>query len=122
MLEIKGHTVIGNAYNGNDCISKLINPKNNGAPDFVLMDHRMPIKDGLATTLELLEINPNLKIIFVSADVTIKDRAISAGAVEFLKKPFGLNSFYNIIDNLMNHYKIKEPIPKNQKKLEEYQK
>jgi DNA-binding NtrC family response regulator len=126
MLELKGHEVIGKAFNGNDCLNKLNNSGKAIKPDFILMDHRMPIKDGLNTTIELLAEKPNLKIIFVSADISIKDKAISVGAIDFLRKPFGLNSFYNIIDNLINHYKLKEPSNKNkhQKKLTEidYQK
>jgi CheY-like chemotaxis protein len=101
MLELKGHEVIGKAYNGDECLSILHNSGKTIKPDFILMDHRMPVKDGLNTTIELLAEKPNLRIIFVSADISIRDRAISAGAIDFLKKPFGLNSFYSIIDNLI---------------------
>ena len=48
------------------------------------MDHRMPSKDGIEVTEEILSINPNTKIIFVSADYSIRDKALEVGAIDFL--------------------------------------
>ena len=102
MLELKGHTVIGYAFNGKDCIEKLNNSIKPLKPDFILMDHRMPINNGLEATEVLLKLNSNLKIIFVSADVSIKDKALSIGAIEFLEKPFELHSFHKILEKVLN--------------------
>lgn len=103
ILEMEGHKVEGQAYNGKDCIDKLILSKNHKSynPDIILMDHRMPIKNGLETTKELLEKNPKLKIVFLSADISAKEMAISTGSVGFIKKPFNLHSFYSSIDELL---------------------
>ena len=84
------------------------------------MDHYMPKINGLETTKKLLEIDPKFKIIFVSIDGSIIDDAFAAGAIDFIKKPFGLNSFFSTIDPLIRHCDVKTPITKNQRKLKEY--
>jgi len=57
-------------------------------PDIVIMDHRMPGKDGIETTRELLRMDPSVPIIFSSADETVREKALEAGAVSFWAKPF----------------------------------
>ena len=96
ILDAKGHIVCGEAFNGNECITKILESEHD--PDFVLLDHRMPEKSGLETMKELLEVKPSLKIIFISADVTLKGEALSAGASIFLKKPFNLKTFFENLD------------------------
>jgi two-component system chemotaxis response regulator CheY len=59
-------------------------------PDIIIMDHRMPNKDGVETTKEILQINPNTKIIFASADTAVRDAALASGALSFLSKPFAV--------------------------------
>lgn len=71
-LVIDGHEVISKAYNGEEAVE--IFKKMSIKPDIILMDHRMLVKNGLETTEEILSINPDIKIIFVSADYTIKKR------------------------------------------------
>jgi len=63
---MRGYNVVASAFDGAEAIrvySKLY-PK----PDVVLMDHRMPVMNGIAAAKELLRINPSCKIIFLSAD------------------------------------------------------
>jgi two-component system chemotaxis response regulator CheY len=88
-LEELGHQVVGQAFNGMECIEKFLTLINNGGviPDYIIMDYTMPIKNGVEATKELLEIEPKLKIIFMSGDSSIKDQALSAGAGAFLEKP-----------------------------------
>jgi two-component system chemotaxis response regulator CheY len=100
MLKIKGHEIAGVAFNGMECLISLSNSGKD--PDFILMDHRMPIKNGLDTMKELLRTKPYLKIIFVSADLKVKKEALNVGAVLFLKKPFNLQTFLKSINTLMN--------------------
>ena len=86
ILKEAGFEIIGTAINGKDAIEKYTNLE--GRPDLVLMDHRMPIKNGLDAMVEILKINRKEKIIFASADMSVKQKAISLGAVAFLDKPF----------------------------------
>jgi two-component system chemotaxis response regulator CheY len=98
LLELKGHKVIGNALNGIECLEKINNSEKK--PDFILMDYRMPEKEGIEVMKELLEIQPELKVIFVSADESVEKNALSAGAIMFIKKPFNLQTFYKHIEQL----------------------
>lgn len=98
ILEMNGHEVLGEAFNGHECIESIKHRKLD--PDFILLDHRMPIKNGLDTMKELLKIKPDLKIIFLSADVAIKETAYSEGAVGFIEKPFDLSTFFKSIEKL----------------------
>lgn len=99
LLEANGHVVVGRAYNGNECLSEIKGMK--VGPDIIIMDHRMPLKSGLETTRELLKLNPDSKIIFVSADVSVKKEALAAGAVAFFEKPFRMDSFLAFIDKII---------------------
>lgn len=98
VLEFKGHKIVGEAPDGNECIEKLNN--SNSTPDFVIMDHRMPIMNGLSAMKKILDMMPDIKLIFVSADETIKNDVLAAGALMFIKKPFDLETLYSSIDHL----------------------
>src|SRR4051812_36927259 len=57
-------------------------------PDCVILDAQMPGLTGIAVQERLA--GSGIPIIFVTAydDVTVRERALSAGAVAFLRKPF----------------------------------
>lgn len=57
----------------------------------------MPLKDGIEASKEILQINNNTKIIFVSADVSVKEEALSIGVFCFKDKPFTIE---NLIDSI----------------------
>jgi len=67
-------------------------------PDLVLMDYRMPGKDGLKTTEEIFNYDPEAQILFCSADSSVKGKAMERGAVGFLQKPFDLEVLIDTID------------------------
>lgn len=56
----------------------------------ILMDVRMPGRDGIETLTAALQRNPNLKIVIMSghADIPLAVRALKSGAVDFVEKPF----------------------------------
>ena len=62
------------------------------------MDHRMPLKNGIETTKEILKMNPETKIIFISADYNIKNKAFKIGAIDFIEKPIDLSTLSTIIN------------------------
>lgn len=95
-LEVQGHEIIAKALDGEEALKIYKSLKN--FPDIILMDHRMPRKDGLVTSKEILRINPNCKIIFISADHTVKDEALKIGAIYFLEKPIKLSRLKDIIE------------------------
>ena len=71
-------------------------------PDLIILDHRMPKKNGLEIMKEILKVNGDAKIIFISADVDIKEEALTNGASTFLKKPIPEEILIKEIKTLLN--------------------
>ncbi len=89
ILEFSGHEIVANAYNGDEAVEIFKGMGDH--PEIIIMDHRMPNKNGVETTKELLKINPNAKILFASADSAIRNDALNSGACSFLSKPFAVS-------------------------------
>ena len=104
MLETQGFKIIGKAGNGSYAINVFKSLPNK--PDIVLMDHRMPIKNGIDTTLELTRLNSHTKIIFISADNSVKKQALSIGAKSFIEKPFSIDQLNNVIKKVIQNSKV----------------
>jgi two-component system chemotaxis response regulator CheY len=85
-LELHKHVVAGEAVNGVEAVDKYRELK----PDVVLMDLLMPVMDGISAIRKIIEFDPKAKIIVVSAisKESIRDEAMSAGAIDFVTKPF----------------------------------
>ena len=62
------------------------------------MDYRMPVMNGIDAMNEILKIDRNTKIIFASADTTMKQLSISKGATAFLSKPFKIEELQYLIN------------------------
>lgn len=95
-----GHTIIGYACDGDEAISKF--NQFEIKPDLIIMDHRIPFKDGIETMKEILQIDSSLKILFASADYQIKNVALNAGATSFKEKPFDLKRLNENIIKALN--------------------
>jgi len=103
ILNSSGLNIIDSAKNGKEAVNKFKTffKNYNEIPDVILMDHRMPIKNGLEATKEIIQIEARAKIIFVSADSQIREEAIMAGAVSFLEKPFKIQDIITTIKNVV---------------------
>lgn len=99
-LNLHGFEVIGTANNGEEAVSKFKNFSRK--PDIILMDHRMPVKDGIEATKEILKLNNKVNVLFASADKTIKEEALSLGIIGFLDKPFSLDKLVNKIKRTLS--------------------
>ena len=90
LLTLCGFEIAGIANNGEKAVFmfKSFSEK----PKVILMDHRMPIKNGIEATKEILQIDKNVKIIFTSADMSIKEEALGIGVFSFEKKPFSIEN------------------------------
>lgn len=89
ILKKEGFDVVGEADNGKDAIEKFKELK----PDLVTMDIVMPKMeeiDGIGAVREIIKIDPQAKIIMVSAmgQHALVVEAIQAGAKDFIVKPF----------------------------------
>ena len=105
ILREAGFEIIDTAINGKVAVEKYKNFKEK--PDIILMDHRMPIKNGLDAMIEILEIENSTKIVFASADISIKKKALSFGACAFLDKPFKMQGLITTIKNLIENLIVK---------------
>jgi two-component system chemotaxis response regulator CheY len=94
-LEANGHSVIGVASDGEEAVRKYRDMKEK--PVIIIMDQRMPVKDGVSATQEILKINPAATIFFGSADLHIEKEARAAGAKGFLLKPFRIEELLSAI-------------------------
>ena len=105
VFESKGMTVFS-AQSGEEAVKIFSTMKYK--PDVVIMDHRMPGKDGIETTKEILRMDPSIPIIFSSADETIREAALAAGAVSFWAKPFPVGMLANAMIDLVEARKKKD--------------
>ncbi len=99
-----GFEIIDTALNGKVAVEKFLSFKEK--PDIILMDHRMPIKNGLDAMIEILQIETHEKIIFTSADISIKQKALSLGACEFIDKPFNMGKLIATIQRVITELVI----------------
>lgn len=72
-------------------------------PSCLVLDVRMPGLSGLDLQKRLREINTHIPIVFITAhgDIPTSVRAIKAGAVEFLTKPFRDEDLLNAIQEAL---------------------
>ena len=85
-LETAGWSTVGEAANGQEAIERYRELK----PDVVTLDLVMPQYDGLHAVKGIKEIDPDAKIIVVSAidQKEILKKAMQLGAADFIVKPF----------------------------------
>ncbi|MFQ6672765.1 MAG: response regulator [Candidatus Tectimicrobiota bacterium] len=100
-LEAKGYSVL-EAYDGDQALTLY---KQEG-PDVVLLDVRMPGKDGIETLRELRVFDPEARVIMVTA---IQEEAlhrqaaaeVDEGTLDYITKPFGHDSLERTLSILM---------------------
>jgi two-component system chemotaxis response regulator CheY len=99
LLSMVGHEIVDTAFNGEEAVLKFeaLHPR----PDLIIMDHRMPIKNGVEATKEILAIDPTVKVLFISADVSQESRVHQIGAVGFLEKPFPMDRLFRTIERVL---------------------
>jgi two-component system, chemotaxis family, chemotaxis protein CheY len=88
-----------NGQNGIDLFTLYV-------PDLVTMDVNMPYMGGIEAVREIIKKNPDARIIMVSAmgdPETIKE-AISAGAKDFVIKPFSYNTMKKTVSKILSDF------------------
>jgi len=72
-------------------------------PEVVLMDVVMPVMDGIETTKEIKKIDPQAKIIGLTAYARKKGKELlEAGALEIVEKPFTRKQLIEVIERYLN--------------------
>jgi len=84
------------ASDGEEAVRKYRDMKDK--PVIIIMDQRMPVKDGVSATQEILNMDPEATIFFGSADLHIEKEALAAGAKGFLLKPFRIEELLEAIE------------------------
>jgi len=86
------------AKNGKEAIEKYLNFSN--IVKLIIMDHHMPIMNGIEAMKKILNLKPKINVIITSSDLSIKDLAIRLGAKEFLPKPFNFMELIGLIKKI----------------------
>jgi two-component system, chemotaxis family, chemotaxis protein CheY len=97
VLEKYGHKVIAIVPSGDELVQ--LYAKSNPKPDLLILDHRLEKMLGLDALRKILEIDRNAKVLFASADDSIMEEAISAGAVDYIGKPFSMGELIDVVSS-----------------------
>jgi len=102
VLNLSGFEVAGIASNGIEAVSMFKSFSNK--PKIILMDQRMPEMSGIEASKKILQIDNRVKIIFISADASVKEEAISIGAFLFIDKIFTIDELIDAINRAIESY------------------
>ena len=97
MLNSFGYEDITEVSNGEDAVNKY----KEISPDLVFLDIVMPVKDGITATREIIEFNPEARIIVISSvgTQTHLREVIKAGARDFIQKPVDADLLKQVLDH-----------------------
>ncbi len=99
ILEARGHKV-KLAFDGVQCVQAYENKQSGSSFDVVILDYLMPRKNGSQVAREILQNNPDQRIIFISAfgEKLIDDLEGIEDEIEFLTKPTRPRSLIDVIE------------------------
>ncbi|MHA1784697.1 MAG: response regulator [Candidatus Helarchaeota archaeon] len=104
LLETKGYKV-KTAYNGEEALKEIQKMQNN-LPNLILLDIKMPKKDGFEVCKRIKEDQKlkKIKIVVFTAKIFDKDRelAYQLGADEYITKPFSGEELIKIIEKMLH--------------------
>jgi C4-dicarboxylate-specific signal transduction histidine kinase len=116
--QLSAHYRVLEAVDGQQAIEKA----SQFLPDVILLDMMMPEKDGLQACREIRERTPTASIPIVlltaRADEETKLAALSAGASDFLTKPFSTTELHVRIKNLVESHQYQRKVSKQNQVLE----
>jgi len=88
------------ASNGFEALKLILKER----PKIVFIDLTMPVMDGYATIPKILDIDPDTKVVVISADVQekAKERVLALGAKLHVEKPINPKKMKEILEKLHN--------------------
>ena len=100
IFERGGHEVVGDT----DCGDQALELFNQLRPDLVTLDYLMDGKNGAEVLAEIMQQDPNARVIMVSGsgDHNIERQLLKAGAKLFVTKLRSQEYFLNAVDQVMN--------------------
>jgi signal transduction histidine kinase len=116
--QLSSHYRVLEAVDGQQAIEKA----SQFLPDIILLDMMMPEKDGLQACREIREHtatqNTPIVLLTARADEETKLAALSAGASDFLAKPFSTTELHVRIKNLVESHQYQRKVSKQNQALE----
>ena len=96
MLEQAGHEIVAEAAEGVEKFKIY-------RPDITTMDITMPKLGGIAAVKEIIDDDPDAKIIMVTAAGQKANmiEALKMGAADFIQKPFEMDVIVNTVEKVM---------------------
>lgn len=93
--------IVGEAQTGQEAIELA----RQLTPDFIIMDIKMPIMDGITATGKITKVSPNTNIICYTGfrHELLEQKALAAGASGFFLKPFDLQEIAEKIMEIYNN-------------------
>ncbi|HTS17872.1 MAG TPA: sigma-54 dependent transcriptional regulator [Verrucomicrobiae bacterium] len=86
----------------------------NGAEpfDLVLLDMKMPGMDGLEVLSKILQFNPAMKVVMVTAITEAKPavQAMKLGAADYLNKPFDVDEIRLVVDRILKEKALEREV------------
>ena len=100
ILEGLNCEVVGEAENGEQGVEMY----KKFLPDLTTLDITMPVMDGLEALEQIKKINPNAKVVIVSAMGQEKNvmKAVQLGAKNFIVKPFNTEKVQEVVTPILN--------------------
>ncbi len=92
-----GHYAVG-AENGETALEKV----KSGAFDLMLIDYKMPGKNGIEVLVEAKALNPEIDAVIITAYGTVETAvsAMKSGAVDYISKPVNLEALSMLISRV----------------------
>jgi CheY-like chemotaxis protein len=110
-ITIKGGNNDHALFSSSSSSSLSLSPQLSPPYDAVVLDYRMPKKDGLQVAKEILESNPSQRIIFASAYVkeTLKESVKELRqVVELMQKPFLPEALVDVVEDTEAYPELKK--------------
>lgn len=97
-----GYSAVTFAEDGDAAVNHYETHAETGFPEICLMDYKMPKKDGLTAAKEILAIDSNAVIVFISNFPEIADEAVKLGALMLSSKPINKTLMKEMIDTALH--------------------
>ena len=97
MLTQLGYVVEFTANDGSDVVQAFLEKRIK--PDVILVDHRMKTMNGLDAAERIRQVDSGVKIVIVTADDSVEERAKAAG-FGYIEKPFSMAQLRDYLKRL----------------------
>lgn len=96
------------AHAGEDALAIL----EQGLPDLMLLDLRLPGKSGMDILEETARLYPDLPVVMISAhgDTRAAVQAVKVGATDYLTKPFALDELLHLVDSVTERTRMRDEL------------